>query len=63
MEEAPIGSCDPARAVPADRKDGEATTKNPSHKAYPVRWLCEHYSLSPAVAKIVAAELHMGGSR
>ena len=26
-------------------------------EAYPVRWLRGHHSLSPAVAKIIAAEL------
>jgi hypothetical protein len=27
-----------------------------TQEAYPVRWLCGHHALSPAVAKIVAAE-------
>lgn len=28
-------------------------------ETYPERWLRGHYALSPAAAKIIAAELHM----
>jgi hypothetical protein len=33
--------------------DGQGTKAN----AYPVRWLCGHYALSPVAAKIIAGEL------
>jgi hypothetical protein len=28
----------------------------PKQEAYPVRWLRDHYTLSPAAAKVIAAE-------
>jgi hypothetical protein len=36
-----------------------AGTEDPKHDAYPVRVLRDRYALSPAVAKIIATELHM----
>ena len=44
-----------AALLPATLEDAEDLKP----ETYPVRWLRGHYPLSPAVAKIVAAELHM----
>ena len=42
----------PAESLPASPQHTEC----PKPEAYPVRWLRGHYVLSPAVAKVIAAE-------
>jgi hypothetical protein len=56
---------DPIQEVPKENSEGYKAGSLPAsldnaegltQQTYPVRWLCGRHTLSPAVAKIVAAE-------
>ena len=66
MQEMMLAPPDPAQEAPREKVkqcDGSSlpasanNSEGPKPEAHPVRWLRGHHSLSPAAAKIIAAEL------